>query len=76
MHGRIESFNAAVAGSILLYEATAQRRSTPPADVAPGDVADTSQVGVAGSGRSDPSDGVDAASASPDSDAPSTASEV
>ena len=31
MHGRIESLNAAVAGSILLYEAAAQRRLPEPA---------------------------------------------
>jgi 23S rRNA (guanosine2251-2'-O)-methyltransferase len=37
MHGRIESLNAAVAGSILLYEATAQRRSVPGASAAAGD---------------------------------------
>ncbi|HYN49093.1 MAG TPA: 23S rRNA (guanosine(2251)-2'-O)-methyltransferase RlmB [Candidatus Nanopelagicales bacterium] len=40
MHGRIESLNAAVAGSILLYEAAAQRRLPesplhPPADDEP-----------------------------------------
>jgi len=39
MHGRIESLNAAVAGSILLYEAASQRggeRSEPPAPAEPG----------------------------------------
>ena len=38
MHGRIESLNAAVAGSILLYEAASQRggeRSEPPAPAEP-----------------------------------------
>jgi hypothetical protein len=47
MHGHVESLNAAVAGSILLYEAAAQRRlaETPlkvaePLDAAPAVVAD------------------------------------
>ena len=39
MHGQIESLNAAVAGSILLYEASAQRRlaGTPPGSGRPAD---------------------------------------
>jgi 23S rRNA (guanosine2251-2'-O)-methyltransferase len=42
MHGRIESLNAAVAGSILLYEAAAQRRlpESEPRPSAPGDGSD------------------------------------
>jgi 23S rRNA (guanosine2251-2'-O)-methyltransferase len=42
MHGRIESLNAAVAGSILLYEAAAQRRlPEAPLHQIPADEADT-----------------------------------
>ncbi len=44
MHGRIESLNAAVAGSILLYEAAAQRRPAetagPPPEAALGEAPD------------------------------------
>jgi len=48
MHGRIESFNAAVAGSILLYEATTQRRSARPAQPAAADTAEPGDENAAG----------------------------
>ena len=48
MHGRIESLNAAVAGSILLYEAAAQRRpgeaAGPPLEPAPGEASGATDV--------------------------------
>jgi hypothetical protein len=54
MHGRIESLNASVAGSILLYEAAAQRRLPDPGPRAAeesaqsGDAADETFIGEAG----------------------------
>jgi 23S rRNA (guanosine2251-2'-O)-methyltransferase len=54
MHGRIESLNASVAGSILLYEAAAQRRLPDPGPRAAegsaqaGDAADETLAGKAG----------------------------
>ena len=58
MHGRIESLNAAVAGSILLYEAAAQRRpgepAGPPSEPAPGEAPDAT-AGAPEGGASTPS---------------------
>lgn len=44
MHGRIESLNAAVAGSILLYEAAAQRRLPDPGSGAAAPVLDAASA--------------------------------
>jgi len=43
MRGRVESLNAAVAGSIMLFEAAAQRAASEPSPLGPGDasIADT-----------------------------------
>ena len=59
MHGRIESLNAAVAGSILLYEAAAQRRVAESPLHPPGDDASADEVAPAddagpGPGRARP----------------------
>jgi 23S rRNA (guanosine2251-2'-O)-methyltransferase len=78
MHGRVESLNAAVAGSILLYEATAQRRLPGSAGHAagdgPGDPAHPLEPGSAGDVREGPpgdeGNGAPGAAAGPTAGAP------
>ncbi len=66
MHGRIESLNAAVAGSILLYEAAAQRRTgSPPAPPATGGGETAGEVAVETSAPAGDAPGVEPADPPP-----------